>query len=381
MIKYPIASPFFPKEDIPEILEKIKTILEGDSLLTRGPYVEELERLFASRVGTKYAIAVNSGASALELSLGSFLNPGDEVILPVETFVATANAVIRQGGKPIFAGINPKTFCLSFKEVQRLATKRTKAIIIVHFGGIITDEIWEIKKLCQQKGIYLIEDAAHAHGSMSQGVYSGNIGDAGCFSFFATKVLTTGEGGIITTNNRKIYEYAKSVRSHGIDVLSPTEIYNQVGTNSRMNEISALLGLAQLKHLNQFIAHRNTIAEIYDSNLEQYERKGLIYRIKSGKNTVSVCSYWRYIVRLKESINRVKIKQALLKKEIAVDWPYDPPLMLQPVFKSISNARDPHLSKTLEYLQYHICLPVHMSITPQDAQYIIKSFIKEIKKI
>ena len=376
MIKYNIAYPYFTDKEIKKILNQIKDILEGNSFLTKGPYVKKFEKEFSDYIGTKYAIATNSGGSALEIALRCIgIKKNDEVIVPVETFIATGSVVVREGGKPIFTEIDPKTFCLSLDDLKRKTTPKTKAVIIVHMAGLTTPNIWEIKEFCGKRGIFLIEDAAHAHGAMIDNIKAGNIGDIGCFSFYSTKIITCAEGGMITTNDDNFFKKAISFRSYGIDENANIEIFSRIGSNNRLSELHALLGLSQLKHIEEFIFHRNKVAEIYNRELNEMEKEGVLSMIKYPSNIRH--SHWRYIIKLSEEINRNIVKQEMAKKGIAVDWPYDPPMHLQPVFKKLFKTKEGMLMQSEEAMRRHLCLPIHLKIREEDAKYIAKSF-KEV---
>ena len=200
------AKPFFPNEDIDSILNDIKDSLRT-GVLTFGPNVEKLEREFADYVGVKHAIAVNSGTSALEIALRYFELNGGEVIVPTNSFVASANAVIFAGGKPVLADIKKETLCIDPNEIRKKISANTKGVMVVHLAGLIPPEMKEIQEICKENNLFLIEDAAHAPGASIDNKKAGNLGDVGCFSFFPTKPMTTGEGGIITTNDVKLAEF------------------------------------------------------------------------------------------------------------------------------------------------------------------------------
>ena len=185
---YQVAMPHFSKEDSKWIKSKVNNVLFD--WLSTGPFVKEFEEKFAKFVGTKYAVALNSCTSALEISIDFLkLKSGDEVIVPVQTFIATGTAVTSQGGKIVFAEINKDTFCLDLQEIKKKVTSKTKAIMLVHFSGYLAHDTLEIRKFCKRNKIFLIEDCAHAVGSSIDGVVAGNIGDVGCFSFFLQKQL------------------------------------------------------------------------------------------------------------------------------------------------------------------------------------------------
>ena len=197
----PGAKPYFGgKKKIEEITQDIKQVLES-GILSLGNYTKKFEKSMASYTNSKYGLAVSSGGSALELVLQSLDLNGAEVIIPTDTFVATANAVIRAAGVPIFADINKETLCLSLDDVKKRRTSKTTGIIYVHMFGLIPASFQKLRDYCNENNLFLIEDAAHAHGAKLNGELAGSLGTAACFSFYATKVLTSGEGGIVTTND------------------------------------------------------------------------------------------------------------------------------------------------------------------------------------
>ena len=212
-MQIPAAKICFPEEDRKWILDKVNEVLSSGQL-TLGKYGKEFEQKFAEYVGTKYAIAVNSGTSALEIILRALDIEGSSVIVPTNTFFASPASVIHAGGKVIFADVTDN-LCLDPDSVKQKIQKDTKGIIIVHIGGVVPPQIKEIQEICREHNLFLIEDAAHAHGSTLNGEPAGTFGDAAAFSFYPTKVMTSGEGGMIVTNNENIYRRALVFRDQG----------------------------------------------------------------------------------------------------------------------------------------------------------------------
>ena len=374
-MKYNTAQPYFPQEDIDKILLQMRDILEGNGLFSKGPTVKSFEKLFSEYTGSKYCVAVNSGTSALEIvSKAIGIKNGDEVIVPTQTFVSTGSCVINNGGTLVISGID-KNHLLDFEDLKTKITNKTKAVIIVHFCGLIHPDILRIKNYLNERSIFLIEDAAHAHGAQINDIFAGNIGDFGCFSFYSTKIMTTGgEGGIITTNNQKYFELCESLGAIGIDKKSKVEIYTNAGSNNRMSEFQAIMGISQLQRLEGFVEHRNTIAGIYKNKLSQLREKGVISFQKYPENIRH--PYWRFMVVLNDkNTEREKIKEKLNKYGINIDWLYQPLLHLQPVFKNRYGLEHGYLKKSEERSRKHLCLPVHMSIMPEDAEFIVDKFV------
>ena len=363
------AKPFFPEEDISLILEEIKKSLQTGAL-TFGPNVSRLEKEFAGYIGVKKAIAVNSGTSALEIALRYFDLKGGEVIVPTNSFVASANAVILAGGKPVFVDIKKETLCIDPDDVRKKITPKTRGIMVVHLAGLIPPEIDEIKEICDKNDFFLIEDAAHAHGSSIDKKHAGSFGHVGCFSFFPTKPMTTGEGGIITTNDDKIAEYAKILRHHGKEGNEHTKI----GYNWRMSEINAILGVYQLNRLDEFVEKRNKIAQRYVDELSEMEGLSLI-SVPSN----SVHSFWKYPVLL-ESIKAPELEKIFRDKyEIALGTIYYPPIHLQPFYKQEFGNKPGMLPISEEVLLRETCLPIFVDMTDEMIDNVIMAIKKELK--
>ena len=216
MRKIRMADLYFSTEDREWIHREIDAILDG--ALSMGPNVHAFEQEFATRVGVRHAIAMNSCTSALEAALLSKDASGKEVIVPAETFIATGMAVHLAGGIPVLAEISESTLCLDLDDIKRRLTKRTAGVILVHMAGLITPNILEFRQFCDENGLFLIEDAAHSPGASHDGRSAGSFGHAGCFSFYPTKVITAGEGGMLTTDDDEIAAFARSFQHRGVDL-------------------------------------------------------------------------------------------------------------------------------------------------------------------
>jgi|TARA_B100001964_G_C14189676_1_gene580421 perosamine synthetase len=374
---YQVGGPYFSSQDINWILKKTRQVLKGK--LSTGPFSLEFEKKFARFIGVEYAIFLNTCTSALEIAVKSLnLKKGDEVIVPCETFIATGMAVTSQGGKVVFANINPNTFCLDIEEIKKRVTKKTRAVMLVHFGGYMPFDVIEIKNYCKKKGIILIEDCAHAIGSKMGHYKAGSIGNVGCFSFFATKTISTGEGGMLTTNNEKLYKLALSLRERGRDWSKKGELYSIGWRSCRVPELCAVLGLSQFSKIKKIISHRNQICTIYNKELKKTKLFSTLPVIKRSK-----LSIWKHITLINHpKIVRSKIVKILKEKHnIIINWAYDPPLHLQPVYKKkyISNMISYKTTENL--MKRHFHLPLHMQILTKDAKHIVKTLIDEAEKI
>ncbi|MDC1093178.1 DegT/DnrJ/EryC1/StrS family aminotransferase, partial [Pelagibacteraceae bacterium] len=241
MIK--VAIPTTGKEEY----KALKSVIFSGKFVS-GKLVNLFEKEYSKFIGTKYAVALNSGTAALHASLSSLgLKKGDEVIVPAISFVSSATAILHQGCIPIFCDVDIDNYCMCPKSFKEKITKKTKAVIPVHFGGSSCNML-EIMKIAKKNKIKIIEDCAQAHGTKFNNIKVGAFGHVSCFSFYATKHMTTGEGGILCTNDKKIYDYCKSFRNHG---MINRDTHTRLGYNYRMSELNAAIGRVQLKKINK----------------------------------------------------------------------------------------------------------------------------------
>jgi perosamine synthetase len=256
----PISKPFIgPREK-----ELVIDALDSGWVSSIGKYIDEFEAKFARYCGTEYALAVSNGTTGLHLALATLgLQPGDEVIVPDLTFVATANAVAYTGATPVLADVDADTLCLDVASVKSLITPRTKAVIPVHLYGHPAD-MDALSELSDAHGLAIIEDAAEAHGAEYKGRRVGSFGKCAVFSFYGNKVITTGEGGMLTTNDRAFHQRAKRLRDHA---MSPSKRYfhEERGYNYRITNLQAALGVAQLERIDEFLDRRTEIMSWYNS--------------------------------------------------------------------------------------------------------------------
>jgi len=258
----PISRPFIGAREKELVLDA----LDSGWVSSIGKYIDEFEAGFARYCGTEFALAVSNGTTGLHLALATLgLGPGDEVIIPDLTFVATANAVAYTGATPILADIDPDTLCIDPASVKSLISARTKAIIPVHLYGHPAD-MDALTEIADAHGLDIIEDAAEAHGAEYKGRRVGGIGKCGVFSFYGNKVITTGEGGMLTTNDRQFYERARRLRDHA---MSPQRRYfhEERGFNYRITNLQAALGVAQLERIGDFLDRRTEIMNWYNAEI------------------------------------------------------------------------------------------------------------------
>jgi perosamine synthetase len=361
------AKPFFREEDIKDISSEVSLILKSGRLIL-GPYTKRLEEIFAEYIGVKYAIAVSSCTAALQIALSFFDIKEKEVIVPTNTFLATSNAVIYSGGIPVLVDIHPDSLCLDPIDFQRRITPKTKGVIVVHVGGLPCPDIDAIRLICNERGLFLLEDVAHAHGGIIDGRKAGSLGNAGCFSFYPTKVMTTCTGGMITTDDDRLAEYAISLRHHGIG-SGLTDIVN-LGNDWLMDEISALLGIYQLKALESNIARRIAIATKYAEGLDNF---GGIRLFKVPSNIRH--SYYKYPVLLPSYVEK-KVFVEKMEYEFGIDIGsiYDPPCHLQPIYKKLFGFYDGMFPVADQVLKKICCLPMFVQITDEEIEHVLESF-------
>lgn len=374
-MKIPPAKPWFPEEDLTKLLNDIKSVLLS-GMLTLHKVTQEFERAYAAYCGTKYAVAVNSGTSALEISLRCLkIEPGDEVIVPTNTFIATPNSVIFATGKPVFADIDEKTLCLDPEDLKERITAKTKGVMVVHIGGLITPKIKDIQEICEDHSLFLIEDAAHAHGSEYRGQKAGTFGALAGFSFYPTKVMTAGEGGVITTNSEEYTEFAHTLRDQGKSGFLSGDII-ELGYNWRMSEIHAVIAVYQLKRLDEFITNRTKIANIYDTELAKISGITPLIIPKECKS-----NYYKYTAFLDNSIDIEAFRKNLKEKHTVSlsGGVYDLPCHLQPLYKKLFNYKEGLYPVAEKILPKHICLPIYADMTEDNAMHVINSIKKVLE--
>ena len=377
-MKIPILRLDYSEEEMDAIKKGIESVLKS-GYLTMGEKVAEFEKGFAAFTGAKYAIATNSGTSSLEIILRAIGVAGKTIIVPSNTMMASPAAVVHAGGRVIFADCQRENLQLDPKDLKRKLRADTKAVMLVHIGGIISPALEEIKEICGKNGVALIEDAAHAHGATINGKQAGTLALAGSFSFYPTKVLVTAEGGMITTDDKDIYHKAVSLRDHGRAPDDPNN-HVEIGYNWRFSELHAVLGILQMKKAKAILAERRKIAGWYDKKLEGV--KG-INKVVIPANVQS--SYYKYIVFLDEKIERETLKKQLKEKyDVSLTGEvYSHPCHSQPAFKKYPGtmANDPgDTFPNTEYVaRQHICLPLYPGLTEAEIDYVVESLKKVLQ--
>lgn len=367
------SKPVFDEVTIEKILNDSRLVLRS-GVLTDGPYVKKFEQAFAEYVGTKEAIAVNSGTCSLEIAFRHYGVKGGEVIVPTNTFIASANTVFFAGGKPVLADIKEETLCIDPDDAQKRITPKTRGIMAVHIAGLICPEINELKEICEDHKLFLIEDAAHAHGAMINGKKAGSLGDVGSFSFYPTKVMTTCEGGMITTDDQDLAKTARLLRGHGVN--RETGQAEKFGYNWRMHEISAVVGLHQLEQLEGFVKKRGQIARLYDEGLRRIDG---VKPLATPPNVRH--SYYKYPTYVDDDIDPVKLA-AMLKNDFHINTGnvYYPPCHLHKLYREMFGYREGALPVSEKVLKRVICLPMHVQLTTSNIDRVLSALAESIPK-
>lgn len=354
-----IAKPIISDEEIEAVTEVLKS-----GMLAQGPKVEEFQNKFSEYVEAKYGIATSSGTTALHTALlAAGIKPGDEVITTPFTFAATSNSILYSQAKPVYADIDEKTFNLDPSKIEEQITDKTKAILPVHLYGQPAD-MDPLLEIAEKYDLKVIEDAAQAHGSVYKGKKIGSIGDLGCFSFYPTKNMTTGEGGMVTVNDEDLAEKADMVRAHG-----ESKRYEQslLGYNYRMTDIAASIGLVQLKHIDEFNKIRNKNAEYLSEGLNDIE--GITPpEVAEGVTHV----FHQYTIRV--SKNRDEFQKFLTDNGIGTGIHYPTVLYRQPYYMAQNITGDCPLAE--KAAAQVISIPIHPSLTDEELDTIIDTIKK-----
>ncbi len=359
--------PQLGEEEIQAVVKVMRTGMLTNGL-GAGPQVLEFEKKFAKLSGVKHAVAVFNGTAALHSALASVgVKQGDEVVLSSFTFVATAEAVVLAGAKPVFADINPDTYTLSPDSVKKVITKKTKAILPVDLYGYSAD-IKPLREIADKHDLAIVEDAAQAVGATYAGQPAGKLSDAACFSLYASKNITTGEGGIVTTDNDLIDETLRLFRCHGEKAKYSSLM---LGTNYRMTEIQAAIGNVQLKKMPDFIKKRRRNAKLLTKILKKTSKLQLPSESKEQQH-----SWHLYTVKLKDGSEeqRNKLVELLHQKGIGAGVYYVNPVHAMPYYRENFGVHNlPNTEKTAKQV---FSLPIHPGVSEQEIEFIGKTVLE-----
>ena len=355
------------EDDINAVVDVLKS-----DYLTTGPKIAEFEQAVASYTGAKYAVAISNGTSALHAAcFAAGIGQGDEVITTPLTFAASANCVLYCGGTPVFADVDPYTYNIDPKDIRKKITDKTKAIIAVHLAGQPCD-MDEIHSIAQEHNLIVIEDGAHALGSVYKGKKVGCLSDMTTFSFHPVKPITTGEGGMIMTDNEELYKRLVLFRSHGItrdnSMMTRNEgpwFYQQLdlGYNYRITDIQCALGCSQMRKLDKFLKRRRELVERYNNAFIECDNIVTPYQLPDTQ------SGWHlYIVQVKNH-DRKQVFETLRDKGIGVNVHYIP-VYMHPYYRE-HGYRDVHCANAEEIYSHIISLPLYPGLTDEQQDYVI----------
>ncbi|AFL95030.1 Pleiotropic regulatory protein, pyridoxal-phosphate-dependent aminotransferase (degT) [Thermococcus cleftensis] len=361
MRRIPIAKPMIGEEEINAVVEVLKS-----GMLAHGKEVEAFEREFADYLGAKHGVAVANGTAALDVALKALgIGPGDEVITTPFTFIASATSILFQNAKPVFADIDPKTYNLDPDEVLEKITDKTKAILVVHLYGQPAN-MKILTEIAEDYNLYLIEDCAQAHGAMFEGRKAGTFGHIAAFSFYPTKNMTTGEGGMVVTNDDELARRAKLIRSHG---QAEKYLHVELGYNLRTTNIAGAIGRVQLRKLDEWNRIRNENAERLSEGIRKIH--GLVPPYVDPR---VYHVFHQYVISVEEDfpMSRDELMTKLLERGIGTAVHYPMPVHHQPLFQKLGYEKD-CCPNAIEASRKVLSLPVHPAVSDEDIAYILET--------
>lgn len=368
MMKIPIAEPCIGEGELENIIEAVKS----GWVSSKGDFIRKFEERFAKYCGRRYGIATSSGTTALHLALAALgIKKKNKVIVPALTFIAVANTVTYCGAKPVFVDSHPDYWCIDPEKIEEKITENTNAIIPVHLYGHPCD-MGPILDIAKDHGLYVVEDAAEAHGAEYKNKIVGSFGDISCFSFFGNKIITTGEGGMCLTNNEELAGKMRILRDHG---MNPNKRYwfDVIGFNYRMTNLQAAIGLSQLTKINQFIEKKRQIAKLYAEGLNGLEKKGLI--TLHPEMEWAKCVYWMYSILIEDKfkIERDEVMKKLDERGIETrNFFY--PLHILPPYKISDDSLN--LAKNISSKGFN--LPSSPVLGKNEIKYIVKTLTEMV---
>jgi len=364
------AKPYFKPEWRQRFLELAGEILDSGQL-TQGVNVKSLEEYFSRLLGSRNVAATNSCTASLHLAMLLIgISKGDEVVVPSNTFAATANAVVYCGGTPVFAEIDPMTLNIDPNHVAELITEKTKAIIPVHLGGVPC-VMSKISNMAEERGIHIVEDCAHAHGAYYHGRPCGTFGDIACFSFYPTKVIAGPEGGLLVTADKDADTRGRILLNQGRGGFGPLEI-SEIGYNYRMNEFQAAVIRVQMESLDEIVDKRTEIVQRYRRNLS---RSRLVSVPKTPADTRP--SYYSFTVQI-NGADRDVVRDKMTEEGIGTSIMYHP-VHLQPIYQRLFGYKPGSLPKTEEVCSKIISLPLHLGLTMAEVDLVCEKLISTIE--
>lgn len=365
-----LSSPDITQKEI----DKVNLVLKS-SRLSIGTITEEFEQMFKDYFGIKYAIAVNSGTSGLHLLVKALdIREGDEVITTPFSFVASTNCFLFENAKPVFVDIDENTLNININNLEKKITDKTRAILPVDIFGQPVDMV-KIKEIANEYNLKIIEDSCEAIGAEYNGIKAGVLADGAVFAFYPNKQITTGEGGMIITNNEHVADLCRSLRSQGRPITGQWLHHERLGYNYRMSELHAALGVVQMERLNEILDKRQEVADIYNEKLSYID--GLT--IPHIYPNVSRMSWFVYVIRLDDRIDRNKVMNYLTDNNIACK-PYFTPIHLQPYMKRKFGFKEGDFPIAEKVSKSTIALPFYNNLSVNEIDYVVQKIEEGIKK-
>jgi len=360
-----MSPPDITEEDVQAVAEVVRS-----GRLALGPKMEEFESLMAGYVGVNHAVAVSSGTAALHLIAAALgIGPGDEVLVPSFTFAASVNVILYVGAVPVFVDIEPDTYNLDPEDLKRKVTPNTKAIMVVDVFGHPAE--WdEILKVAEKYGLKVIDDSCEALGAEYKGKKLGQFGNAAAFAFYPNKQITTGEGGIIVTNDSEIADLCRSLRNQGRGKMGAWLEHERLGYNYRMTEMSAALGVSQMRRVKSLLAKRERVAAMYTGRLS-----GLDWLRTPVMKPYVRMSWFVYVVTLAEGLDRDRVISALAQEGIPARG-YFSPMHLQPYIRERFGTREGMLPVTESVAKRTIALPFHGNLTETEIDVVVEALVR-----
>lgn len=358
----PMSSPDITQEDVNAVIEVVRS-----GRLALGPKTEEFERLIAEYVGASHAVAVSSGTSALHLIVKAMgIGPGDEVLVPSFTFVSSANAILYEGASPVFLDIEPDTYNLDPKDLELKISPRTKAIMVVDVFGHPAE--WdEILRIAEKYNLKVIDDSCEALGAEYKGRKIGQFGDAAAFAFYPNKQITTGEGGMIVTDDSETARVCRSLRNQGRGEMGAWLEHERLGYNYRITEMSAALGISQIRRIDEIIAKRERVAQMYTDRLSPLK----FVRPPVVRHNVRK-SWFVYTITLSEGMNRDRVMQAMMKEGVPTRG-YFSPIHLQAYIRKGLGTHEGMLPFTESIAPRTMALPFHGNLSEAEVERVVEA--------
>lgn len=370
-MKYPIAKPHINQKDKKAVMEVLNS---GN--LSLGPKYKEFEEKFAQKIGTKYACSVSSGTAGLHLAMiAAGIGLGDEVITSPFSFIASSNSVLYVGAKPVFVDIDPTTYNMDPTKIEEKINKKTKAILVVHIFGQTTD-MDPIIKIAKKYKLKIIEDACESILAKYKGKQAGTFGESAVFAFYPNKQMTTGEGGMIVTNSKKVYEFCNSLKNQGRSPNMQWLDHKYLGYNYRLDEMSAALGITQLEKLDWMVGQRQKIASLYEKYLQKYNH--LIQTPQTANYNTN--TWFVYVVQIKnKKVKRDKVITNLYELGIATK-PYLPSIHLFDFYKKKFKYKQGDFPVSEGVSKHSLALPFYIGLKESDIRSIVEKLVLVIKR-